>query len=115
MFSSTSANPNEGKTFSSANLALSLALGERMKVLLIDADLANPSLPDVFGYDENKPGLYECLVNDGRNIEDYVLSVAPLPIKILPSGQALKSPIQLLSSDLMAELIGILTDNQRKL
>ncbi|MEM7041910.1 MAG: CpsD/CapB family tyrosine-protein kinase [Pseudomonadota bacterium] len=110
----TSASPNEGKTFSSANLTLSLALDERMKVLLIDADLANPSMPGVFGYDEDKPGLFECLVNGQRNVDEYVLSVSPLPIKILPAGQALKSPLQLLSSDLMAELLGLLTANQRK-
>src|SRR3546814_2215922 len=39
-----SANPGEGKTFSAVNLALSLAVEADHDVLLIDADIAKPSI-----------------------------------------------------------------------
>jgi Mrp family chromosome partitioning ATPase len=105
----TSGSPGEGKTFSSCNLALSLALEERLKVLLIDADLAKPSIPEVFGYDENKPGLFEQLMNPGEPVERLILRSAPLPIRILPAGQAISSPAQLLASQTMIDLIDYLS------
>ena len=101
----TSGSPGEGKTFSSCNLALSLAIEERLNVLLIDADLAKPSIPEVFGYDENKPGLFEQLTGPGEPVDRVILRSAPLPIKILPAGQATSSPAQLLASQTMISLI----------
>lgn len=109
----TSGSPGEGKTFSSCNLALSLALEERLKVLLIDADLAKPSTPDAFGYDENKPGLFEYLNNPAEPVDRFVLKVAPLPIKILPAGDATSSPAQLLASQVMIDLIDSLAVQYR--
>lgn len=44
----TSSEPEEGKTFLAANLALSLAMEEGVKVLLVDGDLIKPSLADLF-------------------------------------------------------------------
>jgi capsular exopolysaccharide synthesis family protein len=105
----TSGSPAEGKTFSTTNLALSLALEERINVLLIDADLAKPSIPEIFGYSENKPGLYEYLTTPGSAIDDYILKTSPLPVSILPAGQAINSPAQLLAGDVMTDLIDELT------
>ncbi|MEZ5935910.1 MAG: AAA family ATPase [Alphaproteobacteria bacterium] len=110
----TSSSPAEGKTFSSANLTLSLALDERLKVLLIDADLAKPSMPETFGYSEDKPGLFEYLDDPQASIDDFILRVAPLPIRILPAGQAIYSPAQLLSSDRMVALIDSLAADTRR-
>ena len=45
----TSAFPGEGKTFTSANLAISLAHEKDVSVLLIDADIAKPQLSGLFG------------------------------------------------------------------
>ena len=55
----TSADPGDGKTLTSANLALTLSESYRRQVLLIDADLRRPSLHDVFNV-PNVSGL-----NDG--------------------------------------------------
>ena len=62
----TSGNPGEGKTFSSINFALSLAIEEQLNVLLIDSDLANPSVPRVMGFPYRKHGLFECLAESSR-------------------------------------------------
>ncbi len=110
----TSGSPAEGKTFSTTNLALSLALEERIRVLLIDADLAKPSIPGIFGYAEEKPGLFEYLTNPEQPIDDLILSTSPLPISILPAGQATSSPAQLLAGDIMTDLIDHLTVESRR-
>ena len=50
----TSADPGDGKTLTSANLALTLSESYRRQVLLIDADLRRPSLHDVFNVPERQ-------------------------------------------------------------
>lgn len=108
----TSGSPAEGKTFNTTNLALSLALEERINVLLIDADLAKPSIPGIFGYSEEKPGLFEYLTMPNRSINDFILQTSPLPLSILPAGQATSSPAQLLAGDVMTDLMDFLTTDQ---
>ncbi|MEM8948813.1 MAG: AAA family ATPase [Pseudomonadota bacterium] len=110
----TSGSPGEGKTFSSCNLAMSLALEERLKVLLIDADLAKPSTPEAFGYDVDKPGLFEYLHDPSEPIDRFILKTKPLPIKILPAGDATSSPAQLLASQIMIDLVNSLATQTRK-
>ncbi len=67
----TSAVPNEGKSFTSANYSLALAQ-QGYRVLLIDGDLRRPTLHKIFGFSEvNRennseediaPGVTDCLV-----------------------------------------------------
>ena len=57
-----SANPGEGKTFSAVNLALSLAVETDHDVLLIDADIAKPSVLEALGL-EDGPGLMDALAD----------------------------------------------------
>ena len=45
----TSALPGEGKTFTAINLAISVAMEFDNTVLLVDGDVAHPSLPGVLG------------------------------------------------------------------
>ncbi len=108
----TSGSPAEGKTFNTTNLALSLALEERINVLLIDADLAKPSIPEIFDYAEDKPGLFEYLTTPKSSIEDFIMQTSPLPLSILPAGQAISSPAQLLAGDIMTDLIDYLSADQ---
>jgi len=67
VFLFTSAVPNEGKSFSSANYALALAQ-QGYRVLLIDGDLRRPSLHKIFvradqtAAEEDPAGLVDCLV-----------------------------------------------------
>src|SRR5205823_2561496 len=67
----TSAVPNEGKSFTSANYSLALAQ-QGYRVLLIDGDLRRPTLHKIFGFPEvnrennseedTPPGVTDCLV-----------------------------------------------------
>jgi uncharacterized protein involved in exopolysaccharide biosynthesis/Mrp family chromosome partitioning ATPase len=74
VFLFTSALPNEGKSFTSANYALALAQ-QGYRVLLLDGDLRRPSLHKVFtktsaaqkrnSHDaENPPGVIDCLLGE---------------------------------------------------
>ncbi len=67
----TSAVPNEGKSFTSANYSLALAQ-QGYRVLLIDGDLRRPTLHKIFRFPSTKnnsdedsaPGVMDCLVGE---------------------------------------------------
>jgi len=81
VFLFTSALPNEGKSFTSANYALALAQ-QGFRVLLIDGDLRRPSLHKIFlpaagenGAEESRPGIVDYLVS-GTDLNTAARSVA---------------------------------------
>ena len=59
----TSAVPGEGKTFTSINLAMSVAMEYDSRVLLVDGDVAHPSFPTMLGT-PHSPGLLDLLTRD---------------------------------------------------
>ena len=99
----TSALPQEGKSFVSANLAIALAQGVDQHSLLVDCDLRVPSLPQLFGVP------YE------RGLADYLQGNADIPsllqktsmekLSILPSGLPPVNPAELLGSERMQNLV----------
>lgn len=101
----TSGNPGEGKTFSSINFALSLAIEEQLDVLLIDSDLANPSVTRVMGFPYRKTGLFESLVDATRDLDEAMLRFEQIPLSVLPAGEATRSPSSLLGGKAMADLL----------
>jgi capsular exopolysaccharide synthesis family protein len=99
----TSSIPGEGKSFISANLATSLALIEK-KVVLIDADLNNPSLVNIFNCEE-KPGVSEFLQGE-KDPEQIITRVKETDnLFFIPPGNLPDSPAELLSNGKMKELI----------
>lgn len=101
----TSGNPGEGKTFSSINFALSLAIEEQLKVLLIDTDLAKPSVTNVIGFPYRKRGLFDCLTEPSLPLDDVILAFEQIPLSVLPGGEAKTAPSSLLGGKAM---IGVL-------
>ena len=97
----TSAEPAEGKTVSAANIALLLArLNQR--VIVIDADLRNPQLHEVFG-EEQEPGLADVLMGKTTN---GVFRKTKFPgLWLMPAGSASGNPSDLLGSVGFSELI----------
>lgn len=106
----TSGNPGEGKTFSSINFALSLAIEEQLNILLIDTDLAKPSVTNVIGFPYRKRGLYDCLVDPSLPIDDMILKFEQLSLSVMPAGEAKKAPSSLMGGKVMADLLGRIKD-----
>lgn len=79
----TSALPNEGKTLTVSNLALTLSESYRHRVLLIDADLRRPSIHKVFRLPDTS-GLSDVLVSPRGEIP--LLEVSE-HLSVLPAGQ----------------------------
>jgi exopolysaccharide/PEP-CTERM locus tyrosine autokinase len=99
----TGAQPLDGKSLVSSNLAVSIAQGINHYVLLVDCDLRRPSLHKVFGL-QIKHGLREYL-EEGTSIAPYLVKTPVKKLTLLPAGKPLASPSELLSSEKMYELI----------
>jgi len=99
----TSSNPNEGKTFVSINLALSIALEQDKTVLLIDADVLRPSLNRELGFD-TRDGLLEYLLSEVNSLGDIIYNTNVKNLKIVPAGRPHNLTNELLASDKMAAL-----------
>jgi protein-tyrosine kinase len=99
-----SALPAEGKTFTTINLALSLALEKDMEVLLVDADVAKPHISRIFGI-ENERGLIDLLVDPSLRASQLILRTDVPGLSILPAGKPIETATELLASARMAEIV----------
>ncbi len=105
----TSANHREGKTFTSTNLAVSIAQNLDRTVMLIDTDLRNRkykhrNMANVFLNSGDRPGLSDYL-NGYAKLEDLLVNPGIPRLTILPSGRAAPDSAALLGSPKMEELI----------
>jgi len=101
----TSALPQDGKSTSAANLAITLAQ-QGHKTLLIDADLRRGVLNTVFGCDR-QPGLSNLLAGQVK-VEESIREVAlghSGSISFMPSGDFPPNPAELLGSSRMKRAI----------
>lgn len=103
----TSAVPEEGKTVTSANLAICLAEGGN-RVVLVDADLRKSRLHRVFDVD-NQVGLTTAL--SGAVSLDVALKEVNVPnLRVLPAGPKPPNPAEMLGSPRMAALLAELRE-----
>jgi protein-tyrosine kinase len=105
-----SAMPGEGKTFTSINLAMSMALEKDVSVLLVDADVAKPHISRIFGV-ENEPGLLDVLRDPASNVEAMILPTDVPGLSILPSGRRSETATELLASHRMEETVSYLASS----
>jgi protein-tyrosine kinase len=97
----SSALPQEGKTLTAVNLALTLSQSCRRRVLLIDADLRHPTVHDVFGVSK-APGLGDSLAGEGHL--PPLVQLSPW-LSLLPAGDCEGDPMRTLTSDHMRALV----------
>ncbi|HHF0532934.1 TPA: GumC family protein [Vibrio alginolyticus] len=98
----TSAIPEEGKTSTSINMAVSFSKME--KVLIIDCDLRRPSIAKRFGIAESSPGLTHILTMD-TPIKDCVTHIKEANLDVLSAGLIPPNPQELLTSDRFKKLL----------
>ena len=103
----SSALPGDGKTFTSINLALSMAAERDVSVLLIDADVARRHISTMFGLAE-KPGLLDALVHENVEAEAHIVPTSTRGFSILPAGTPVAGTEELLSSNRMRKIMASL-------
>ncbi|MBK7081437.1 MAG: tyrosine-protein kinase family protein [Betaproteobacteria bacterium] len=100
----TSALPGEGKSFSAINLAMSIAMELDHTVLLVDADVARPSVPRMLDLEPAK-GLLDVLVDDSVDLRGVLLKTNVEKLSILQAGTKHPRATELLASDAMNRLL----------
>ena len=100
--------PDEGKSFVTANLGISLAQGMDQHSLLVDCDLRQPTLASLFGL-EFTSGLVDYLSEKG-DISDLIEKTSINKLSLLASGKPPQNPAELLSSGRMKRLVDELAD-----
>jgi capsular exopolysaccharide synthesis family protein len=98
----TSTQPLEGKTTTTANLALALALGGA-RVLVIDADMRRPGLHKSLGV-QNEVGLSHLLQGQAR-VRDAVQRTAEPNLLMMSAGRTPPNPSELLGSERMSTFL----------
>lgn len=100
----TSSMPGEGKTFTSINLAMSIAMELDSTVLLVDADVSRPAVLNTLGLQPAK-GLLDVLTNDSVDLGSVLLKTNVEKLSLLPSGSPHPRATELLASDAMNALL----------
>jgi len=98
----TSTGPGEGKSSTIANLAVSIAQAGK-SVIVIDADMRNPTQHKLFGLD-NREGLSVALVQD-QDFRQFVRDTAVQGVMVLTGGPTPPNPAELVGSKRMKRLI----------
>lgn len=99
-----SALAGEGKSFTSANLARSLALEPDFSVLLIDADVIKPALTRSFGL-QGSPGLTDALADGGIDPESLVVTTDIEGLSVMPAGSPHEHATEYFASERMREVL----------
>ena len=99
----TSPGHGEGKTLTAVNLAISLAMESTQTVLLVDANLRNPSIHDVFGL-KDCAGLSDYLLDDVP-VENLLVHPGIGRFVLLPGGRAIQNSTEILTSPKMLALV----------
>ncbi|MEH6824667.1 MAG: XrtA-associated tyrosine autokinase [Motiliproteus sp.] len=95
----SSSFPGEGKTFTTINLAISMAMEEDRQVLLVDADVIKPSICDRLGIAEY-PGLMDYLTGKVE-VTDIILNTSIPNLKLITAGRRHHHSNEMIASEKM--------------
>lgn len=99
----TSAVSGEGKSLTAVNLALSLAMLAEYSVVFVDIDLRNPQLHQLLDI-KTEYGLVHHL-RDEIPVEKIITKVGLGNLSIIPAGESVADPLNLLTSQRMKSLV----------
>lgn len=101
----TSSLSGEGKSFCSLNLAMSIAMEMDHRVLLVDADVARPSIPATLGFSPEEPGLLEVIRDSQLSISDVMMKTNVKKLTLIPAGRRHTHATELLASQSMRSIL----------
>lgn len=104
IFLITSPGRKEGKSTTTANLAVSLAQ-QKDKVLLIDANIREPTIQRIFDI-PSQVGLTDILTNK-RRFDEVVYPTGIGELDVLVSGSTFYNPAELLGNETMTYLLNV--------
>ena len=100
----SSPHSGEGKTFCAVNLAIAMAAERDGEVVLVDADIAQPSILSLLGL-PSAPGLMDVLADPRALVEDLVLKTDIAGLFVLPAGSQGQAGSEFLASSRTAEVL----------
>jgi tyrosine-protein kinase Etk/Wzc len=100
----TSSTSGEGKSFLSANLAVTLAYAAR-KTIILEMDLRKPKTSIIFDLAPEHPGISDYLNEEQFKLEDLIQPSGIPGLDVLGCGSILENPSELLEKDKLEELI----------
>jgi capsular exopolysaccharide synthesis family protein len=104
----TSPGPEEGKSTTLANLAVTMAQAEK-QVILVDCDLRRPSQHEIFGQ-SNDVGLTTMVVDEKAMSQPPLLEIGVPGLLLMPSGPLPPNPSELVGSRRMQAIITALSE-----
>lgn len=99
----TSSVPGEGKTFTSLNLAISMAMEMERTVLLVDTDIVKSDLSKLAGA-YGRPGLFDALSRTDLDLSEVLLRTNIPKLTVLPAGTSRQHASEKLASEAMRRL-----------
>jgi protein-tyrosine kinase len=105
----TSPNPQDGKSVTTLNLALSFGMLPSYRVLVVDGDLRKGSLGKWLGVGDH-PGLSN-LIEGSAELEDVVLKCDEIPVYFMVRGSAATPPAELLHSSRLVPQLRKMTEH----
>jgi receptor protein-tyrosine kinase/non-specific protein-tyrosine kinase len=99
----TSSVPNEGKSITALNLAISLAQEYDHTVLLIDTDFRRPSIHRYLGIEPRK-GFSDCLLGEAQ-IGEVIFPTGIGRLSVITAGREVPNPVELFASQKTEALI----------
>ncbi|SEK30014.1 XrtA-associated tyrosine autokinase [Nitrosovibrio tenuis] len=100
----TSALAGEGKSFCTVNLAMSIAMEMDRTVLLVDADVARPTVPKILGLG-TESGLMDILIDEKLDLADVLIKTNIEKLTLLTAGRRHSHSTELLASQSMNDLL----------
>ncbi|MEP7370949.1 MAG: XrtA-associated tyrosine autokinase [Nitrosospira sp.] len=100
----TSALAGEGKSFCTVNLAMSIAMEMDRRVLLVDADVARPTVPKILGLGTER-GLMDILLDEELDLAEVLIKTNIEKLTLLTAGTRHSHSTELLASQSMGNLL----------